>query len=126
MISSSDFDYYNPVILEGPEVECWQTFCKLLMDSAATLALHDAQRDDLAVSWSLVFDRLLSMLKEKGYRVIRPEEFMLTGGRVENDELNELNREIRKRLTIYNLQRDVRITRRLFDHGTKDVVNGSS
>ncbi len=72
IISSRGYEEYNPVLVEGPEVDDWRSFCSSLMDEVVQTAI---KKGDRFVCWEEIIQALKDILCTKGYQVLFPEEF---------------------------------------------------
>ena len=70
-------------LFDGPEVECWASFCNSLIDEAKQNALK--YNNDSWIGWSEIIDSLCVVLESKGYRQIRPETAIYFGANIIDD-----------------------------------------
>ena len=76
-LSYAWYEEYSPILLRGPKVENWESYCNSLLPAAAELAVEQA--NDTWLGWPEIVDAMVSILKEKGYIRLRPDEQVYDG-----------------------------------------------
>jgi len=61
---------FTPILLEGPEVPCWDRYCDALLPEAIDLCLQRYQGH--YIGWDGIVHSLKDILVQKGYKEIRP------------------------------------------------------
>lgn len=72
LVSYSWYEDYAPVLVEGREVEDWQSFCDSLIELAANRVVD--KKPDSWIGWDTIVDELVVVLGEQGYEVLSPPE----------------------------------------------------
>lgn len=96
LLSHNDHDSYAPNLIEGPEVEDWQAYCNSFLKEATDRAIKIEVERDSWVDWSDIVLQLVEILKEKGYKVVKPIEATFWGHIIdgEDEEANWYNKGI--------------------------------
>lgn len=73
LLSLSGYDNYTPILLDGPEVDDFDQYCKSFLDE---IILNQLKKDD-HISGSSIFYSLKDILISQGYKLINPKEFQI-------------------------------------------------
>lgn len=91
VVSNSDWEGYDPTVVEGPYVKNWDEYCQQLIPEAVKLCIAD--NTGTWIGWSEIKEKLVLMLKTRGFNQPKMKHFNMFGpGIIRNDSGNENNK----------------------------------
>jgi len=73
-VTVAAYDGHSQEIVEGPEVEDWEKYCKSLENEVYEMALEQEKERMCRITTETLFDTLIMLLKTKGYSVVKFED----------------------------------------------------
>jgi hypothetical protein len=105
VVSYSWYEDYDPTIIRGPVVDDWEAFCRELLPQAAERAMSEVGGD--WCGWPAITAALVSMLTERGYVVVKPDEFRTWGSLIidSDDDAKGLPADIAAKIIARNIEK---------------------
>lgn len=85
IVSWSSYEDYRPYLVEGPEQEDWEAFCRGLLPEAIEEALTNPEYPDNWLGWNAIVAAMVRLLERRGYTRLRPEQADFCGTHIIDD-----------------------------------------
>lgn len=82
LVTYNWYEDHKPTLVEGPEVDDWQAYCNSFLEEATERAIKIEEVEMSWVGWPEIVEQVIEILKEKGYKVVKPTEATYWGASI--------------------------------------------